>query len=151
MTGDNTNRKDPLVAAYFSVEFDGKVVGAFRECTGLGSQSQVVEYRATDKNGKPVLIREPGTMKYNDIVLKRGITNDMDMWSWRRQVEEGDLGGARRSGTITLHNQKGEPIARWTFRNAWPSNLNGPTYDAKSNEVAVEELTITHEGYTREQ
>ena len=75
----------------------------------------------------------------------------MDMWSWRRQVEEGDLGGARRSGTITLHNQKGEPIARWTFRNAWPSNLNGPTYDAKSNEVAVEELTITHEGYTREQ
>lgn len=151
MTGDNTNRKDPLVAAYFSVAFDGKVAGAFRECTGLGSESQVVEYRATDQNGKPVLIREPGTMKYNDIVLKRGITDDMDMWEWRRQVEEGDLEGARRSGTITLHSQKGEAIARWTFVNAWASKLAGPTYDAKTNEVAIEELTITHEGYKREQ
>ena len=142
-------RKDPLVAAYFSVQFDNKVVGAFRECTGLGSESQVVEYRATDEKGRAVLIREPGTMKYNDIILKRGITNDMDMWGWRQQVEEGKMDEARRSGTITLHNQKGEPVAAWTFERAWPSKLNGPTYDAKSNEVAIEELTITHEGYKR--
>ncbi|ADV68661.1 phage tail protein [Deinococcus maricopensis] len=146
-----TPRKDPLVAAYFSVEFQGKVVGAFRECTGLGSESQVVEYKATDAQGRPVMIREPGTMKYNDIVLKRGITNDMDMWTWRRDVEEGKIDDARKSGTITLHNQKGEPVARWEFTRAWPSKLNGPTYDAKSNEVAVEELTITHEGYKRVQ
>ena len=38
----------------------------------------------------------------------------MDMWAWRRQVEEGDIDAARRSGTITLYNQKGEAVARWT-------------------------------------
>jgi len=140
---------DPLVAAYFAVDFQNGVKGAFRECTGLGSESQVVEYRATDERGRPVLIREPGTMKYNDIVLKRGITSDMDMWTWRQQVEKGDISGARRSGTITLYNQKGEPVAEWTIDAAWPSKLNGPTYDAKTNEVAVEELTITHHGYRR--
>ena len=143
--------KDPLVAAYFAVDFQNGVVGAFRECNGLGSESQVVEYRATDARGKPILIREPGTMKYTDIVLKRGITDSMDMWQWRKQVEDGDIEGARRSGTITLYNQRGEAIARWTFERAWPQKLNGPTYDAKTNEVAIEELTITHEGYKRVQ
>lgn len=146
-----TAQKDPLVAAYFGVDFQNGVVGAFRECTGLGSESQVVEYRATDQSGKPILIREPGTMKYNDIVLKRGITESMDMWQWRKQVEDGDISGARRSGTITLYNQKGEAVARWNITDAWPSKLNGPTYDAKTNEVAVEELTITHHGYRRVQ
>lgn len=144
-------RKDPLVAAYFAVDFQNGVQGAFRECSGLGSESQVVEYRATDERGKPVLIREPGTMKYTDITLKRGITDSMDMWLWRKQVEDGDIEGARRSGTITLYNQRGEAIARWTFERAWPQKLNGPTYDAKTNEVAIEELTITHEGYKRVQ
>ncbi len=144
-----TGVADPLVAAYFGVDFQNGVKGAFRECTGLGSESQVVEYRATDANGKPILVREPGTMKYNDIVLKRGITTDMDMWQWRKQVEDGDVTGARRSGTITLFNQKGDPIAEWTIDMAWPSKLNGPTYDAKTNEVAIEELTVTHHGYRR--
>jgi phage tail-like protein len=143
------SHKDPLVAAYFSIDFQDGVNGAFRECTGLGSETQVVEYRATDAQGKPVLIREPGTMKFNDIVLKRGITDAMDMWSWRKDVEDGNMDKARRNGTITLHNQKGEPVAQWTIDRAWPSKLNGPTYDAKSNEVAIEELTITHEGYRR--
>lgn len=144
-----TGQADPLVAAYFAVDFQNGVRGAFRECTGLGSESQVVEYRATDERGKPVLIREAGTMKYNDIVLKRGITSEMDMWTWRREVEDGEIQKARRSGTITLFNQKGDPIAQWDITDAWPSKLTGPSYDAKSNEVAIEELTITHHGYKR--
>lgn len=146
-----TTQKDPLVAAYFSVDFQGGVVGAFRECTGLGSESQVVEYRATDEKGRPILIREPGTMKYSDITLKRGITDSMDMWKWRKMVEEGKIDEARRNGTITLYNQKGEPIAQWNIDAAWAVSLKGPVYDAKTNEVAIEELTITHQGYRRTQ
>lgn len=146
-----TTQKDPLVAAYFAVDFQGGVVGAFRECTGLGSKSKVVEYRATDEKGRPILIREPGTMEYNDIVLKRGITESMDMWQWRKQVEDGDISAARRNGTITLYNQKGEAVARWDITACWPCELIGPNYDAKTNEVAVEELKLTHQGYRRVQ
>lgn len=146
-----TTQKDPLVAAYFGVDFQGGVVGAFRECTGLGSESQIVEYRATDEKGRPILIREPGTMKFSDITLKRGITDTMDMWKWRKLVEEGKIEEARRNGTITLYNQKGDPVAQWTLDQAWPAALKGPVYDAKTNEVAIEELTITHQGYRRTQ
>jgi phage tail-like protein len=48
-----------------------------------------------------------------------------------------------------MFNQQGEPVARWEFINAWPSKLTGPTADATSNEAAIEELEITHEGYER--
>jgi phage tail-like protein len=50
-----------------------------------------------------------------------------------------------------MFNQKGDPIAKWDFFNAWPSKLNGPGANAANNEVAVEELEITHEGYERKQ
>lgn len=141
--------KDPLVSAWFSIEFQNAVVGAFRECTGLGSENEVVEYKASGPGGKFVLKKVPGRMKWNNITLKRGITDAMDMWKWRQLVEEGKVAEARKSGSIVMHDQEGKQIARWNFVNAWPSKLTGPTANATANEVGIEELEITHEGYTR--
>jgi phage tail-like protein len=140
---------DPLVSAWFGVDFGGGVVGAFRECTGLGSESEVVEYKASGPGGEFIIKKVPGRMKWNNITLKRGITDQMDMWKWRQLVEEGKIDDARKNGSIKMYNQKGDEMARWDFRAAWPSKLTGPTANANNNEPAIEELEITHEGYTR--
>ena len=50
-----------------------------------------------------------------------------------------------------MFNQKGDAVAHWNFVNAWPSKLSGPSANAANNEVAIEELEITHEGYERVQ
>jgi phage tail-like protein len=34
----------------------------------------------------------------------------------------------------------------WRFRRGWPCKLSGPTFNATSNEVAIETLEIAHEG-----
>jgi phage tail-like protein len=141
--------KDPLVSAWFGIDFHEKIKGAFRECTGLGSENEVVEYKASGPNGEQVIKKVPGRLKWNNITLKRGITESMGMWDWRKYVEEGDIDNARRNGTITMYSLKGEPIARWDFTAAWPSKLTGPSANAANNEVAIEELEITHEGYKR--
>jgi phage tail-like protein len=141
--------KDPLVSAWFAVEFQGQVVGAFRECTGLGSENEVVEYKASGEKGAYVIKKVPGRMKWNNITLKRGITDAMDMWKWRQLVEEGKVEEARKNGSITMYDTKQTAIARWTFVNAWPSKLTGPSANAGANEVAIEEMEITHEGYKR--
>ena len=141
--------RDPLVSAWFSIDFGGEIVGAFRECTGIGSENEVVEYKAAAEGGKFVMKKIPGRMKWNNITLKRGITDAMDMWKWRKLVEEGNMSEARKSGSILMYNQKNEPIAQWDFLQAWPSKLTGPTANAGNNEVAIEELEITHEGYER--
>jgi len=49
-----------------------------------------------------------------------------------------------------VYSADGVALAKWSFTNAWPSKLSGPTLNATSNEVAVEEITIVHEGMTRE-
>lgn len=141
--------KNPLVSAWFGVEFGGAVEGAFRECSGLGSENEVVEYKASGPKGEYVIRKVPGRMTWNNITLKRGITDDMKMWEWRKRVEEGDIDGARRNGAIVMYNQHGEAKARWEFFDAWPCKLSGPTADAASNEVAIEELEITVERYER--
>src|SRR6478735_10945637 len=97
---------DPLVSAWFGVEFQGQVVGAFRECSGLGSENEVVEYKASGPKGELIITKVPGRMKWNNITLKRGITDAMDMWKWRGLVEIGDMAGARKNGGITMFNQK---------------------------------------------
>ena len=141
--------KDPLVSAFFTIDFGGKVAGAFRECTGLGSENEVVEYKASGDKGKFVMKKIPGRMKWNNITLKRGITANMDMWKWRQKVEDGKVTEARLNGSVVMHDQDGTPIARWNFFNAWPSKLTGPAANATNNEVGIEELEITHEKYER--
>ena len=143
--------KDPLVSSWFGVEFQGQVVGAFRECSGLGSENEVVEYKASGQKGEFIIKKVPGRLKWNNITLKRGITDSMDMWKWRALVEQGKIDEARKNGTITMYNQKGDAVAKWNFTNAWASKITGPAGNAGNNEVAIEELEITHEGYERVQ
>jgi phage tail-like protein len=143
-------KEDPIVSSWFGLEFQNQIVGAFRECTGLGSENEVVEYKASGPKGEYVIKKVPGRLKWNNITLKRGITeNSMDMWDWRKLVEEGKVDEARKNGSIVMFNQKGDPIARWEFYFAWPSKITGPSANAQNNEVALEELELTHEGYHR--
>jgi phage tail-like protein len=39
---------------------------------------------------------------------------------------------------------------RWTFSEAWPRKLDGPTFNAKNNEMAIETLEIVLEGLSVE-
>lgn len=145
----NGQRVDPLISAMFAVEFQGAIVGAFQECTGMGSENEVIEYKASGPKGQFVIHKVPGRLKWNNITLKRGITDAMDLWDWRKRVEEGQVEEARKDGSIVMFDQTGQEMARWNFTNAWPSKLSGPSANAGENATAIEELEITHEGYER--
>ncbi len=143
--------KDGLISSFFSLEVTGKLVGAFREVTNLGSENAVVEDKSRGPDGKYIIKKIPGTLKWNDITLKQGITDNMDMWKWRKLVEEGKVVDARANGSITMYDTSGQAVARWNLINCWPSKLSGPAGKADGNEVAVQELVLTHEGYERVQ
>lgn len=143
--------KDGLVSSFFSLEITGKLVGAFREVTNLGSENAVVEDKSRGPDGKYLIKKIPGTLKWNDITLKQGLTDNMDMWKWRKLVEDGKITDARANGSIVMYDTAGTSIARWNLTNCWPSKLSGPAGKADGNEVAVQELVLTHEGYERVQ
>ncbi len=146
----DTSREDPLVGFHFAVDVQGAVTGYFTECSGLGSENEIIEHKVVNEAGVEVVVKQPGRLKWGDIVLKRGITSNMDVWEWRKMVEDGDVLGARQNGSIVMFDQQLTEVARWNFENAWPLKVTGPSVKSDGNEVGVEELTIAHEYIVRE-
>ncbi len=140
---------DPMIGAHFEVSV-GAITGYFTEVSGLGSESEIVEHKIIAKGAKESIIRKiPDRLKWGDIVLKRGITKSMDMYKWRKEVEQGQVEKARLDGTIIMYDQTMTPVAEWTFAKGWPSKISGPSLSSDGNAVGVEELTIVHEGIKR--
>ena len=142
---------DPLVGFSFSLDISGAVAGFFPEVSGLSSETEVVEHKITDPSGRDIIQKIPGRTKYGDITLKRGITATMDMWTWRKQVEDGNVGGARKNATITMYDQSLTPIAKWNLTNGWPTKISGPSIQSDAKKFGWEEHTNTHEMMVREQ
>ena len=134
-------RNDPYKAFNFLVEIDGIAHAVFSEVTGLESETAVIEYRA---GGENVVRKLPGLTKFGNLTLKRGITQDAELWNWRKSIVDGDID--RRNGSIVLLDDTRSPVVRWNFRNGWICKWEGPALSAKSNEVAIETMEIAHEG-----
>ncbi len=142
-------REDPLLGFNFALDLSGTIAGYFTEVSGIGSENEVIEQKVVTGKGVEVILRIPGRLKWGDIVLKRGITSSMDLWNWRRQVEEGKVKDARKNGSIVMFDRELKEVARWNFVNAWPSKITGPSPKSDSNEIGIEELTIVHEHIER--
>ncbi len=143
--------KDPLVQFSYALDLGGKVKGYFTECSGLGSEHDVVEHKVVDEKGRQMIKMVPGRIKWDKITLKRGITDAKDIWDWRKKVEDGQVEEARIDGSIIMMDQELKPIARWNFEGGWPSKVSGPQLKSASNEIGVEELTIVHHRLERVQ
>lgn len=140
---------DLLTTFAFHVELDGVDIGAFKEASGIESETEIIEYKEATKDGMLLIRKVPGAMKWSDITLKRRIDSSTALWTWRQEVEEGDIDGARRNGSIVLYDSQHSEVARWNFEAGWPSKWKGADLNAGENDTAVEEVTITHEGLRR--
>jgi tail tube protein gp19 len=116
--------KDPFRGYKFKIEVGGITRAAFRAASGLESVQNSGECRT--------------------ISLKRGVTNDAELWAWRKKSIDGTI--ERKNGSIVLRDDTGEEKARWNFRDGWLTKWIGPTFNATGNEVAIETLEIAHEG-----
>jgi phage tail-like protein len=68
----------------------------------------------------------------------------MDIWHWRKMVEDGNVDLARANGSVVMMDQHLTPTARWDFEEAWPIKVSGPQLKSDSNQIGVEELVIVH-------
>ncbi|WP_457593487.1 phage tail protein [Hydrogenimonas sp.] len=140
-------RKDPLRGFRFLVEIDGIVQAGFQEVTVPESAQDPIEYR--EGTDRPTVRKIPGLIKYGNVVLKWGTTDSLELANWRKMVEEGKMGEARRDMSILLLDEGGNEAARWVFNDAWPTKYDAPDLKAVGNEMAIETLEIAHEGMRR--
>jgi phage tail-like protein len=140
--------RDPLVSFQYKIDVGGTITGYFTECSGLGSETELVEHKIQE-GGVDIIQMLPGRLKWEQIKLKRGITDSLDFWGWRKMVEDGHMSGARMNGSIFMLDQEGQEIAQWDFELGWPVKVSGPDLKADSNAFGVEEISIVHEGIKR--
>ena len=124
---------------------------AFQECTGLEIEMDVQEYLEGGRNDG--VVRRVGRAKYQTLVLKRGMffTGEQvnsDAWSWIQGVVSGIRPVRRYDGLVEVMTGAGDDtvVARWAFDRGLPAKVVGPQLNAKTGEVAIEELHIAHEG-----
>jgi phage tail-like protein len=141
-------RKDPFGNYRFRVEISGVTQANYSEVTIPDSTSTVIEVREGTEAVLNVR-KQSGLVAYGNLILKWGLTASMELYNWRKMVEQGKLNSARRNMTVILIDEEGNEAARWDFTNAWPSKYKGPDLNAKGNEIAIETLEIVFESMQR--
>ena len=140
---------DPISAFAFALELKGVTEATFREATGFGSENEVIEYKQQGPKGVTVIHKIPGNLKWQNINLKRGITDNIDLWTWRQKVIDGQIEAARMNGSVVGYNENGNEVIRYNFINGWPCKWTSTGVNSQGAEVIIEEIEIAHEGLTR--
>ncbi len=142
--GSTIRKSDPYLGFRFSIEINGIVSGGFAECSGLQVETEVEEYREGGVN-EYVHKLSKGT-KYQNITLKRGITDHDDMWKWHLDVTMGRIRSAMKDVFIILWNNEGQEKWRWHCEGAYPIKWSGPELKADGSAVATEAVELAHTG-----
>jgi len=144
----SSQRKDPFSNYRFRVEIDGVTQAGFCEVILPESASQVTEVR--DGTDPVTTVRkQPGLTNYTNLVLKWGLTASMELYNWRKMVEQGKMNQTRRNISVVLLDEEYNEAARWNFTNAWPSKYKAPDLNGKGNDIAIETLEIVFESMQR--
>jgi phage tail-like protein len=134
-------RNDPYAQYNFILEIEGTTAAGFAEVGGLSMEQDIIEYR--EGSDTATVRKLPGLRKYGNISLKRGYTQNRELWEWRKTTIDGLT--ERKSGAVILRDEAGEPALRWEFREGWVSKYEGPALKATANEAAMESIEVAVE------
>jgi phage tail-like protein len=137
-----TLRKDPMMSFNYLIEIEGLVVGGFSEVSGLQVETKTFQYREGGTNS--FVYKFPEYTEYQNIVMKRGISDSDTLWLWHMDVVNGYF--CRKNGSIILNDNSGNEKWRWNFFGAYPVKWTGPELKADSGSVAFESIELVHLG-----
>jgi phage tail-like protein len=139
-----------VTAATFLFEVDGVEIGRFMEVSGLEVTVGVDEIEEGGENS--YVHKLPGRMTWPNINLKRGITQNDTLLSWLNKSSGEQFAASgnkltRSTAAVTLIGPSAQRLRAWEFDGAFPVRWKGPEFAVASNDMATEELEITHHGF----
>lgn len=141
-------RDRPYVQFNFVVDFgggpsDGPDAG-FQEVGGLESSVDLIEYR----NGNHRLnapIKLTGLNRVADVSLRRGLVGVLGLYQWFDEIRNGNV-KALRTVTISLMSEDHSAVVlQWKLLNARIVKHTSGPLNARSQQVAIEEIVLACE------
>lgn len=155
-----------LLASRFYFELSLKLKGGndtvdavFLECQKFQKNQKIIEIVevaktqwANAKKGQLVTTKIPSRSTVDNLVLKRGLTDSLALWQWFTDIESGKWDEDHISaGSLNVFDQGGAVKAKFDFTGAWPTRYSTSDMNAQSSEMAIEELELAVDGFTRSQ
>jgi phage tail-like protein len=154
----------PLTLHRFQVDFEatppsekasaangGLCQGSFAECTGFEATMEPKVIKAGGMNYGAA--QRAGPVSFGTVILKRGMTNNRDLWKAFAWLGEGGHFATRFNVTIHVLKLDGDPDhadqdPAFTIRlsRALPVKFKCGDLNARATDIAVEELHLAHEG-----
>ena len=145
LTKDDIKAAYPLPVYNYKVEIAGTAV-AFSEVSGLGISYDVSTYKESPVGGDspgPRVMRMPAQQTDVKVTLKKGVVRGSSIatlfkWINATQINQID----KKDIYVRLCDEKGVAVISWKVINAFPTKLTAPTFDAKSNDAAIETMEL---------
>jgi phage tail-like protein len=141
-------RDRPYTQFNFLVDIgDGNTAGpgaGFQEVSAIATEVAVSEYR--NGNSKENSVRKiTGLNKAADVTLKRGVIGSLSLFQWLDDIRNGNQ-NAVRTVTIQLQSEDhSEVVQTWRLLRARIIKHSSGPFDAKSSDVAIEEIVLAYE------
>lgn len=134
---------DPLLKHKYLVSIPGLPTGlGFSKVSGLSSELGVVEYSEGGYDHTHKLV---GKQKVQPVTFERGMFKSKELQDlYLKTLKDPNF---RLTITITLQDNLGNPMRTWKLAEAWVQKWEGTDFDASSEDVAVEKITVEFEYY----
>jgi phage tail-like protein len=114
---------------------------AFAECDGLEMTMEPKTIESGGVNNRQIHLIGP--VKFAQLTLKRGMTSNLQLWTWLALTAQGTVAPA--SGTVTMWDTDSTPVIEFALQKCLPVRMRAPSLNAKDGLVAVEELALVYE------
>jgi phage tail-like protein len=131
-----------LTAAGINVGSAGKVDMSFQEVGGLKANVQVRELTEGGENRFKHLL--PERISYEKLVLKRGLATNSAVFQWCMNTIA-NFEFKPVTLFVKLMDEDGQPLVTWEVINAYPIGWTVGNFNAESNSVVIEEMTLAYQ------
>jgi phage tail-like protein len=119
---------------------------AFSEVSGLSIGFETYTYKESKTNepgSGPRVLHMPAQLSQVTITFKKGYVkaNSINkLYGWIKQVVINQID--KKDIAIKLCDEKGDAVVIWKAIDAFPTKLDAPTFDANSNDAAIESMEL---------
>lgn len=121
------------------------------DCQGLDFSIAKMEYF---EGGAEAARKEAGRVSFEDLVLSRGVSYDMDLWTWAEEVVDmqraypygaGEVSPAyKRNGRVQQLERDRSKAIVYKFYDGFPIKFGPASFDNNTDAIQMEQITLTY-------
>ncbi len=154
LTKEEIKAAYPLPVYNYRVEIGSDTV-AFSEVSGLSIKYDTVTYKESPTESGvpgPRVMHMPAQGTPATITLKKGLVRGVSIttfFGWINAIQINQV--EKKDIYIRLCDEQGAPVISWRVINAFPTQLDAPTFDANSNDTSIETMQLMADGIVMEE